>query len=47
MRTYEARSTVNWADFLQEVEEWLPDNLDFVYAIVDNLSTHWLRDCEV
>jgi hypothetical protein len=35
-KTYGARSTVNWVDFLQRVDEWLPADLDRVYAIVDN-----------
>jgi hypothetical protein len=43
-KTYQARSTANWVDFLQEVEEWLPKDLDCVYAIVDNLSTHRASD---
>ena len=38
-KTYGARSTLNWVDFLQRVDEWLPADLDRVYAIVDNLST--------
>jgi DDE superfamily endonuclease len=42
--TYQAHSTANWVDFLQEVEEWLPEDLDCVYAIVDNLSTHRASD---
>jgi transposase len=42
--TYGARSTVNWVDFLQRVDEWLPADLDRVYAIVDNLSTHRASD---
>lgn len=43
-KTYGARSTLNWVDFLQRVEEWLPADLDRVYAIVDNLSTHRASD---
>jgi hypothetical protein len=43
-KTYQARSAVNWVDFLQEVEEWLPEKLACVYAIVDNLSTHRASD---
>jgi transposase len=43
-KTYGARSTVNWVDFLQRVDEWLPADLDRVYAIVDNLSTHRASD---
>jgi len=43
-KTYGARSTLNWVDFLQRVDEWLPADLDRVYAIVDNLSTHRASD---
>jgi transposase len=43
-KTYQARTAVNWVDFLQEVEQWLPDEIDCVYAIVDNLSTHRASD---
>jgi DDE superfamily endonuclease len=43
-KTYQARSAVNWVDFLQQVEEWLPERLACVYAIVDNLSTHRASD---
>jgi hypothetical protein len=38
-KTYGARSTLNWVDFLERGNEWLPADLDRVYAIVDNLST--------
>ena len=43
-KTYGARSTRNWVDFLERVDEWLPADLDRVYAIVDNLSTHRASD---
>lgn len=43
-KTYQARTAVNWVDFLQEVEQWLPESFDCVYAIVDNLSTHRASD---
>jgi transposase len=43
-KTYGARSTLNWVDFLRRVDEWLPADLDRVYAIVDNLSTHRASD---
>jgi len=43
-KTYGARSTLNWVDFLERVDEWLPADLDRVYAIVDNLSTHRASD---
>jgi transposase len=43
-KTYGARSTLNWVDFLERVNKWLPADLDRVYAIVDNLSTHRASD---
>jgi transposase len=43
-KSYGARSTLNWVDFLERVNEWLPADLDRVYAIVDNLSTHRASD---
>lgn len=43
-KTYPARSTANWVDFLQEVEQWLSPDSERVYAIVDNLSTHRASD---
>jgi hypothetical protein len=43
-KTYGARSTLNWVDFLERVDEWLPADLDRVYAIIDNLSTHRASD---
>lgn len=38
--SYTSRSTVNWVDFLDRVEVWLPPATKRVYAIVDNLSMH-------
>ncbi len=43
-RPYTARSTANWVDFLEQVERWLPEEAERVYAIVDNLSTHRATD---
>jgi hypothetical protein len=43
-KTYGARSTLNWVDFLEQVDEWLPADLDRIYAVVDNLSTHRASD---
>jgi hypothetical protein len=43
-KTYGARSTLNWVDFLEQVDEWLPADLDRIYAIIDNLSTHRASD---
>jgi hypothetical protein len=42
--TYSRRTTVNWVDFLTQVEVWIPAEVACVYAIVDNLSTHRAAD---
>lgn len=42
--TYTRRTTVNWVDFLTQVEAWIPLEVQQVYAIVDNLSTHRATD---
>jgi transposase len=42
--TYTRRTTVNWVDFLTQVEAWIPPEIERVYAIVDNLSTHRATD---
>ena len=38
--TYTRRRLVNWIDFLQQVEAWLPQDVERVYAVLDNLSMH-------
>ncbi|MFN7928897.1 MAG: transposase [Blastocatellia bacterium] len=43
-KTYPARTTAHWVDFLQVVEHWLPQDIERLYAIVDNLSTHRASD---
>jgi transposase len=42
--TYTRRKLVNWIDFLQQVEEWIPKDLERVYAVLDNLSMHRAMD---
>ena len=42
--TYTRRTTVNWVDFLTQVDAWIPPEVERVYAIVDNLSTHRATD---
>jgi len=42
--TYTRRRLVNWIDFLQQVEEWIPKDVERVYAILDNLTMHWAVD---
>jgi transposase len=31
---------VNWVEFLDHVEHWIPAETERIYAIVDNLSAH-------
>ncbi len=38
--TYESRSAVNFATFLEQVDAWLTAAADRVYAILDNLAAH-------
>ena len=38
--TYTRRRLVNWIDFLQQLEEWLPKDVERVYAVLDNLNMH-------
>ena len=39
-----SRSAVNFADFLEKVDAWLPADTEPIYAILDNLSTHRATD---
>lgn len=41
---YERRTSVNWVDFLEQVDGWVPFEAERVYAIVDNLNTHRATD---
>jgi len=41
---YPRRTATNWADFLSKVETWLPDEIEHVFAIMDNLSAHRATD---
>ena len=41
---YEGRTAENWVDFLERVEAWVPSEIECVYAIVDNLSSHRATD---
>ena len=43
-RRYLGRTIANWGDFLEQVDGWLPADVEQVYAIVDNLSTHRATD---
>jgi transposase len=42
--SYGRRTAVNWVDFLERVEAWIAPEVERVYAIVDNLSTHRASD---
>ena len=39
-----AAAPANWVDFLEQVEAWLPQDVERVYAILDNLSSHRATD---
>jgi transposase len=41
---YERRTSANWVDFLGQVESSIPGEVERVYAILDNLSTHRTSD---
>jgi hypothetical protein len=43
-REYDSRNARNWADFLERVEGWAPQDVERVYAIADNLSVHRAPD---
>ncbi len=43
-RPFPGRGTANWVAFLEEVEGWLPGEVERVYAIADNLSSHRATD---
>src|SRR4051794_41358915 len=43
-RSYLGRGTANWVAFLEEVEGWLPQTVERVYAIADHLSSHRATD---
>ncbi len=41
---YQGRTTANFADFLEQVEAWIPAEIQRVDAILDNLSAHRATD---
>src|SRR3954462_15329375 len=43
-RPYPGRGAANWVAFLEEAEGWLPQDVERVYAIADNLSSHRATD---
>lgn len=42
--TYTSRSIVTFADFLQKVEDWVPQSVGKIYVILDNLRAHRAYD---
>jgi transposase len=43
-RCYEHRRGVDWVDFLERVDAWVPPDVGRVYAILDNLPGHRTTD---
>ena len=41
---YAGRTTARWVDFLEQVDAWVDEEADRVYAVLDNLSTHRAAD---
>jgi transposase len=41
---YPGRTAANWLAFLEQVEAWLPAEVERVYAILDNLKSHKTTD---
>ncbi len=41
---YPSRSAANWVDFLERVEGWVPQEVETVDAIMDNLAAHRATD---
>ena len=43
-RPYPGRGAAHWVAFLEAVEGWVPADVERVYAIADNLSSHRATD---
>ena len=43
-RPYPGRGPAHWVAFLEQVEGWVPAEVERIYAIADNLSTHRAPD---
>ena len=41
---YGRRTIANWVDFLEQVEGWVPPDVERIYAILDNLNVHRATD---
>jgi DDE superfamily endonuclease len=37
---YRRRTIANWLDFLEQVDAWVPADVERIYAILDNLNVH-------
>lgn len=42
--SYAGRTTANWVDFLERVDQWVAPEVERIYAVQDNLSTHRATD---
>jgi transposase len=43
-RPYEHRRGIDWVNFLEQVEAWVPPEVNRVYVVMDNLPTHRTTD---
>ena len=41
---YRGRTIADWVDFLEQVDGWIEAEVERVYAVLDNLSTHRALD---
>lgn len=41
---YPGRTIANWVDFLGKVDAWVPDEVERIFAILDNLNVHRATD---
>jgi len=41
---YRRRTLVNWIDFLEQVDAWVPAEIERISAILDNLNVHHADD---
>jgi transposase len=43
-KDYRRRTIANWVDFLEEVDQWIPAEIERLFGIVDNLNVHRATD---
>jgi transposase len=43
-KAYPGRTIANWVDFLCQVDDWIPDEVERVFAVLDNLNVHRATD---